>query len=68
MTTSKIEIEGMMCNHCVKSVEDALLALDGVESAVANLESKNAEVTYDEDVISIERIIDEIISIGFDAE
>ena len=41
----KINIEGMMCQHCVAHVEKALTALGGVSSAKADLEGKCATVT-----------------------
>ena len=40
----KINIEGMMCQHCVAHVEKALTALGGVSSAKADLEGKCATV------------------------
>lgn len=42
----KIVIEGMMCQHCVAHVTEALTKLDGV-TAVVDLESKTATVTGD---------------------
>ena len=41
----KINIEGMMCQHCVAHVEKALTALGGVSSVKADLEGKCATVT-----------------------
>ncbi|MFQ9480823.1 MAG: metal-sensing transcriptional repressor [Oscillospiraceae bacterium] len=41
----KIQIEGMMCQHCVAHVEKALTALGGVSAAQADLEGKCATVT-----------------------
>ncbi len=40
-----ISIEGMMCAHCMAHVEKALQAIEGVASAQADLEKKQAEVT-----------------------
>lgn len=64
----KIIIEGMSCGHCKARVEKALNELDGITSAVVDLEAKTATIegeTSDEilretiddagyDVISIE--------------
>lgn len=64
----KIIIEGMSCGHCKARVEKALSELDGITSAVVDLEAKTATIegeTSDEvlretiddagyDVISIE--------------
>lgn len=46
----KLLIEGMSCAHCVKHVEDALLELDGVKSAKAELEGNFAVVELSEEV------------------
>ena len=48
--TKKIEIEGMMCEHCVKHVSDALAALEGVKDVKVSLEGKNAVVTSDREI------------------
>ena len=47
--TKTINIEGMMCQHCVKHVTDALNKLPGV-SAQVSLENKNAVCTVDTSV------------------
>ena len=44
MMEKVIHIEGMHCGHCTAAVEKALRALPGVESAVADLEKKEARV------------------------
>ena len=40
-----LNIEGMMCNHCVAHVKNALAGVDGVDSVIVSLENKNATVT-----------------------
>ena len=40
----KILIKGMMCNHCVKHVSDALNAVSGVASVEVSLKKKCAVV------------------------
>lgn len=45
-----ISIEGMMCMHCVKHVNDALSKVDGVSLVEVSLENKNAIVTLTKDV------------------
>ena len=42
-------IEGMMCPHCKKAVEDALNAIDGVQATV-DLDKKCAAVTLTKEV------------------
>ena len=46
----ELSIEGMMCQNCVRHVEKALKAVDGVEDVVVSLEDKKATVTASENV------------------
>lgn len=48
--TKTINIEGMMCMHCVNHVKTALEKIDGVVSADVNLENKCAVITLAKDV------------------
>ena len=53
-TTMKktILVDGMMCQHCVKHVKDALEKVDGVKSAEVSLENKTAVVELEREVDS----------------
>jgi Cu+-exporting ATPase len=52
-----IGVGGMMCSHCTAAVEKACLSVPGVESAVADLESKCVTVVGDADVEAIKKAI-----------
>jgi len=54
--TSLINIEGMSCSHCVRSIEEAVGSLNGVEKAIVSLEEKKLSVEYDSDKVSLETI------------
>lgn len=41
-----INVEGMMCMHCVKHVEDALKGITGVKKVKVELEKNTAQVEY----------------------
>ena len=45
-----LKVDGMMCAHCKMHVEQALSGVDGVETAVVDLEKKQATVTLSKDV------------------
>ncbi|MGE4275974.1 MAG: heavy metal translocating P-type ATPase, partial [Lawsonibacter sp.] len=45
-----IKIEGMMCAHCTGRVEQALSAIDGVETVEVSLEGKSATLTLSKEV------------------
>lgn len=48
MTTKTFNVNGMKCMHCKANVEKAIQSLDGVRSALADIEAKNVKVDYDE--------------------
>lgn len=62
--TKTIKIEGMMCNHCVATVNKALSALRGVESVEVSLENKSAVVTSKKE-LNDKNIIKAIENAGF---
>lgn len=47
---TELKIEGMMCAHCQKHVQDALAAMDGVTAVTVDLEAKKAQVTTDKEI------------------
>jgi copper chaperone len=54
METTTLTIAGMSCGHCVKAVEAALGALEGVR--VRSVEVGTATVSYDPAVAGPERL------------
>ncbi len=63
-----IHIEGMSCQHCVRAVEGALLALPGVEGAKVDLENHLAEVHYDPQAISLSALKEAIEEAGYEVK
>lgn len=61
-----IRIEGMSCQHCVASIENAVDTLEGVEAVTVSLDNKNAAVSFDENQVEISKIYEAIEDIGFD--
>lgn len=43
-------VEGMMCNHCVSHVTEALSKVKGVKGVDVSLENKQARLTLSKDV------------------
>ena len=66
MKTITLNIKGMHCGGCVKSVTRVLTELDGVQSADVQLEGK-ANVTFDENRVNVAQLIEVIEDAGFDA-
>ena len=67
MEKTKLKISGMSCQHCVKTVKDALTALDGVQSAKVNLRKGEAVVRFDESYVNPVNLRDAITQAGFEA-
>lgn len=65
MATTTLQLDGLHCGHCVKSVEKALAELASVRDVKVDLASQTAVVDSDE---TTEALINAIIEIGFDAK
>ena len=67
MATVTLNIDGMTCGGCVKSVTKVLNDLDGVHSATVSLENKNAQVECDEGKIQMAQLVEAVEDAGYDA-
>jgi Cu+-exporting ATPase len=61
-----ISVGGMTCATCVETIETALMELDGVQSAVANLATEKVRVVYDPSRARIADIKRKIREVGYD--
>lgn len=66
MQTVTLNIDGMTCGGCVKSVTRLLEGVEGVEKAKVSLENKNAVITFDESKTDADALIDAVEDGGFD--
>lgn len=64
MTNVTLKVEGMSCNHCVNSVEQAV-ASAGAAGKV-DLAAGKVDVKFDEKTVSLEAIKDAIEEQGYD--
>ncbi|MDE0012764.1 MAG: copper ion binding protein [Candidatus Poribacteria bacterium] len=65
MQKTKLKIGGMSCQHCVKTVTDALTELEGVQRAKVNLRKGEAVVRFNELRITPTNLRDAITEAGF---
>jgi copper chaperone len=47
MEQTILNVDGMSCEHCVRAVTNATLALDGVSEVRVDLGAKTVSVTHD---------------------
>ena len=65
MAKTKLRIDGMSCQHCVKTVTDALTEIPGVRRAKVNLRKGEAVVHFDESRVSTTNLTKAITAAGF---
>ena len=63
-----IKINGMKCTGCSQRVERTLKNTDGIKDASVNLETREANITYNKDVITYDEICETIVEVGFEIE
>ena len=61
-----INIDGMTCGGCVKSVTNALNQVEGVTSVMVSLENKNAVIDFDDSITNIDGLKEAIEDAGYD--
>lgn len=67
METLTLNIDGMSCGGCVKSVTRILADIDGVAKAEVSLENKNAVIEFDPAKTNASALIDALEDGGYDA-
>ena len=63
----ELKISDMSCQHCVKTVTDALTALEGVQRAKVNLRKGEAVVHFDTSRLTTADLTEAITKAGFEA-
>ena len=61
-----LQIEGMTCSNCEVIIENALSKVDGIIEIKAKYKSSTVYITYDDNLISLNQIIDHIENIGYE--
>ena len=67
METIILEVDGMTCGGCVRSVTNVLKALPGVTAAEVSLEKSQAKVTFDPALADSSALRAAVEEAGFDA-
>ena len=67
MATTILNIQGMTCGGCVRSVSNALQRIEGVAKVDVALEQGRATVDYDADVTDPAELVEAVDDAGFEA-
>ena len=62
----EIIVKGMTCNHCKSTVENNVAALEGIDSADANLSDE--KVTIHGENIDLEKVKEKVEGLGYKYE
>ena len=65
--TEKFNVTGMTCSACSAHVEKSVKKLNGVKSVNVNLLQINMHVDFDETAVSVDDIINVVVSVGYGA-
>lgn len=66
MSTETIAVPEIHCDHCKTSIEGALAPLDGVRTAIVDIEARAVTVSYDEATIGRDALVAAIEDQGYE--
>ncbi|RZC46497.1 hypothetical protein C5167_039442 [Papaver somniferum] len=64
----RLRVKGMTCTSCSESIENALLMVDGVKTAVVGLSLEEAKIHFDPTLTDSDELIRAIGDAGFEAD
>ncbi len=67
LSKQTLSIEGMTCSACVRTIENAVGSLEGVEKASVNFATEKLTISYDADKLSLDGIINGVDKAGYSA-
>lgn len=67
MKKEKFSVTGMTCAACSAGIEKSVCRLNGVEQAEVSLMGESMQVTYDENKLTNEEIIQTVVDLGYGA-
>ena len=68
LSSVALEVDGMTCAGCVRTLDSTLGDLDGVEQVEVTLEPPRAEVTYDDSRVDVDDLIEATEGVGYSAK
>lgn len=66
MTQETIKVEGMSCMHCQLRVKKAIEAVEGVQRADVNLQTKQVTIDFEEGKENLEKVKATIRETGYE--
>jgi copper chaperone len=63
-----LNVKGMSCGHCVKSVEGSVGELEGVHDVKVDLKAATVDVEFNPQEVSLDKIKETIDDQGYDVK
>lgn len=58
MATTVLTVPDISCEHCVRSVTEALTPINGIQTVTVDIPSKQVTVAYDQSQVDVEKMKD----------
>ena len=65
MTTIVLTVPGISCEHCERTIREALTPVKGIHHLDVNIMAKQVRVTYDEAQVATEKLKEILQSEGY---
>lgn len=65
MKTVTLKVDGMHCKSCVGMIESKINSFKGVEGIKVNMAENNAEVKFNPEIVTLDKIKSEICELGY---
>ncbi|MBN8210349.1 heavy-metal-associated domain-containing protein [Bacillus sp. NTK071] len=65
MNEMTVSVSGMKGEDCIQRIESALLSLNGIERALADLKEEMVTIVYDEEAVEVSAIMQTIEEAGY---
>ena len=66
MAKKTLKVEGMTCQHCVKTITDELNGQSGVYKVEVQLDKREVKIEYDEEKTTLKQVSSRIVGLGFE--
>lgn len=66
MTTTTLNVPDISCGHCKSSIEGAVGELSGVDKVEVHIDAKTVELSFDDNALSMEAIVEAIEGQGYE--
>lgn len=65
LATATLEVDGMTCGGCARTIQSTLEGIEGVEDARVSYEASRARVDYDPSKVSVEKLTTATTEVGY---